>query len=189
MIWQISLIILIFLLIIPIPIKFNILFNILKLSGEIQVDIFKFINYKIKVKFKGQYVYVTKKNKTYREKLSAKNFNVAFVLQMIKQLYFRLVLDRLIFISENGYYNDAMVTALSTGVVDVVTKCVYAKILHNKKSAHILINNEAKYNKDCLNFKIEGKISISIFDILYSIINSLWRLKGEKYETANFKAE
>ena len=189
MIWQILVIILIFILIIPIPIKFKVLFNILRLSGEVQVNVFRFMNYKIKVKFKGQYVYVTKKNKTYREKLSSKNFNVAFVLQMIRQLYFRLVLDRLIFVSENGYYNDAMITAVSTGVIDVISKCVYAKILHNKKSAHILINNEAKYNQDCLNFKIEGKVNISIFDIFYSVINSLWSLKGEKYETTDSKAK
>ncbi len=189
MIWQILLIFIILLLIIPIPIKFKVLFNILRLSGEIQINIFKFINYKIKVKFRGQYVYITKNNKTYREKLSAKNFNIAFVVQTVRQLYFRLILDRLIFVSENGYYNDAMVTAVGTGVVDVITKCIYAKILHNKKSAHILINNEAKYNKDCLNFKIEGKVNISIFDVIYSIINSLWCLKGAKYEATDSKAK
>ena len=61
--------------------------------------------------------------------------------------------------------------------------------MHNKKSAHILINNEAKYNQDCLNFKIEGKVNISIFDVLYSIVNSLWSLKGAEYETTEYKAK
>lgn len=189
MIWQILLIFIILLLIISIPIKFKVVFNVLKLSGEIKINVFKLINYKIKVKFKGQYVYVTKNTKTYREKLSAKNFNIAFALETIKQLYFRLILDRLIFVSESGYYNDAMITAIGTGVIDVVSKSIYTKILHNKKSAHILIDNEPKYNQDCLNFKIEGRVNISIFDVLYSIVNSLLNLKGEKYETRNSKAK
>ena len=52
MIWQIVLLFIIFILIIPIPIKFKILFNILKLSGEIQVNIFKFIYYMIRILFR-----------------------------------------------------------------------------------------------------------------------------------------
>lgn len=185
MIWQIILLIIIFLVIIPIPIKFKLNFNILKLSGEFQLRFINFINYKIRVRFRGQYVYITRNEKARREKLTSSNFNVMFVMQLVRQLYFRIVLNSLHFVSDVGYYNDAFVTAVGTGVVDIVSKSLYAKILHNKKSAHIFIFNEAKYNRDCLNLKIEGNLSISIFDIIYSIINSLWSIKGEKYETRN----
>ena len=189
MIWQIVLLIIIFLLIIPIPIKVDVKFNILRLSGNVEIALFKFIKNKLHVRFRGQYIYVTTNNKTRREKLTSKNFNVAFVFQMIRQLYFRLILNSLIFVSEGGYYNDAMITAIGSGVIDIVSKCIYSRILHNKKSAHIFIQNEAKYNQDCLNFKIEARINISIFEVLYSIINSLWCLKGEKYEARSSQTE
>jgi len=189
MIWQIVLLFIIFLLIIPIPIKVDVKFNVLRFSGDLEIAIFKIIKNKFHVRFRGQYVYITKNDKTRREKITSKNFNIAFVMQMVRQLYFRMILKHLSFVSVGGYYNDAMVTALGCGVIDIISKCLYAKILHNKKSAHIFIQNEGKYNHDCLNFKIEAKISISIFDILYSVINSLWYLKGEKYEARNSQAE
>lgn len=189
MIWQIILLIIIFLLIIPIPVKFKLIFNILRLSGELQINIIKFINYKVRVRFRGAYIYITSNKKTRREKFTSKNFNIAFVIQLIRQLYFRVVLQSLNFISDVGYYNDAMVTAVGSGLLDIISKCVYAKILHNKKSAHIFILNEAKYNRDCLNVKIEGQIKISLFDVIYSLINTLWSLKGEKYEARNSQVE
>ena len=185
MIWQIVLLIIIFLLIIPIPIKINLSFNILRLSGEMSLRILKLINYKIRVRFRGAYVYVTCNGKTRREKLTSKNYNVAFVMQLIRQLYFRVILTTLKFVSEEGYYNDAMITAIGSGLIDIVSKCAKGRILHNKKSAHIFIQNEAKYNQDCLNMKLECEVKISIFDILYSIVNSYLSVKGDNYEKSN----
>lgn len=185
MIWQIILLSIIFLLIIPIPIKFKLVFNVLRLSGAVQIKLFKFINFKLRVRFRGAYVYITRNNKTRREKLSSKNYNVAFVMQLVRQLYFRLILTNLSFASDVGYYNDAMVTAMSSSILDIISKCIYSRILHNKKSAHIFIQNDTKYNQDCFNVKIDGNIKISLFDVLYSLINTLWSLKGEKYETRN----
>ncbi len=189
MIWQIILLIIVFLLIIPIPIKFKVIFNILRLSGAVEIAICKFINFKIRVRFRGAYVYITKNNKTRREKLTAKNFNIAFVVQFVRQLYFRTILDDLKFVGDVGYYNDAMVTAMASSLIDITSKCLGARILHNKKSAHIFISNDTKYNQDCLNLKIEGKMNISIFDIIYSVINTLWSLRGDKYERTNSNIE
>ena len=171
MIWQIILLIVIFLLIIPIPIKIKTSFNVLRLSGEAFIGLLKIFKYKVRVRFRGAYVFVTTSKGTRREKLTAKNFNVAFVVQMVRQVYFRLILTSLKFVSEEGYYNDAMLTAVGCGVIDIVSKCASSRILHNKKSAHILIQNDAKYNQDCLNLKLECQIKISLFDILYSLLN------------------
>ena len=184
MIWQLILLIIIFLLIIPIPIKFRLNFNILRLSGEVFIKVF-FIKYKVRVRFRGGYVYIIKNSKARREKLSSKNYNVVFITQFARQLYFRLILQSLRFVSEEGYYNNAMITAIGSSVIDIISKCLYARILHNKKSAHIFIQNEAKYNQDCLNIKVESEIRISLFDLIYSLVNSYFILKGEKYERAN----
>lgn len=187
--WQIIFLIIIFLLIIPIPIKIKVDFNILNLSGGAELRILKFLSFKMRLRFRGSYVYITSKGKTRREKLTSKNFNIMFVIQLFRQIYFRLILNSLKFSGEVGYYNDAMITALGESLVDIVAKCVYAKILHNKKSAHIFILNEAKYNQDCLRMKIEAEIKVTIFDLIYSFINSLWSVKGEKYETRSSKNE
>lgn len=189
MIWQIILLIVIFLLIIPIPIKVKLSFNILRLSGEVFVRVLKIFKIKVRVRFRGSYVYVSSKKKTKREKLTSKNYNVVFLMQFIRQLYFRIIFTQLEFMCEVGYYNDALTTALGSGVVDIVSKGLSARILHNKKSAHIFINNEAKYNQDCLNMKLECQVKISLFDVIYTIVNTLWSIKGEQYERNSTRVE
>ena len=134
-------------------------------------------------------MYITRKNKTSREKLTANNYNVAYVVQLVRQLYFRLELDFFSVLSQEGYYNDAMITALAGGTIGIINQCIKARILHNKKSAHIFVKNEAKYNQDCLNLKLECRAKISVFDILYSTINSLWSIKGDNYEKSNSTIE
>lgn len=182
MIWQIILLIIIFLIIIPIPIKVKLKFNVLRLSGKAEVRIFKIFNYKIGVRFRGQYVFITTRKGTKREKLSAKNFNIAFVVQYIRQIYFRIIIKSLNVGSEEGYANSAMATALMCSITDVLFKCISARIIHNKKYAHIFVSSDTKYNEDCLRMKLESQCYISIFDAVYSLINSYVSLKGEEYE-------
>ena len=186
---KIIVLVLIVVLIVPIPIKVQVSFNVLKISGEVVIKLFKFFEYKVRVRFRGKYIYVTHKSKTKREKFTSKNFNVALMIEMIKNIYFRLVLTKLYFSSEAGYYNNAMTTAVGSSVIDIISKDVCCRILNNKKSAHIFVGNEPKYNEDCLNFKIEGDVKISIFDILYSFVNSLLSLKGVKYERNQTECE
>ena len=61
--------------------------------------------------------------------------------------------------------------------------------MHNKKSAHIFVLNEAKYNQDCLRAELEGQVSISLFDVIYSFISSVLSLKGDKYERTKAEYE
>ena len=182
MIWKIILLIIIFLLIILIPIKIKINFNILKLSGACELQIFKIIKFKVRVRIRGRYVYITKRGKTRREKLSAKNYNIALILKLINETYFRTELHYLNLTSEIGYCNNAMISAIGCAAVGIVSKCTKARIMHNKKSAHIFVINEPKYNQDCLNITLESKIKISLFDIMFSLVSSLLSLKGDNYE-------
>lgn len=189
MIIQIIILLILFLLIVPIPIGVELQFQVLKLSGEIKISVLKIFKIRRRVKFRGQYVYITNKKGTRREKLTSKNYNVAFILQFVRQTYFRILLRSLSFSSSIGYFNNSMVTALATSQVDIISKSLLAKIAHNKKSSHIFVNNEAKYNQDCFNVKLQSKISISIFDMIYTLINTLISLKGETYEAGTKQYE
>ncbi len=182
MIWKIIVILIIFLLIILIPIKIKVDFNILKLSGAWEVHICKIIKFRVRVRIRGRYIYITKNGKTRREKLSSKNYSVALILKLINETYFRTELNQLTIKSEIGYCNNAMVSAIGCSVVDIITKCSKARIAHNKKAAHIFVLNEPKYNGDYLNIKLESDIKISIFDIVYSLTSTLLSLKGDNYE-------
>lgn len=189
MFWKLFVLILVVVIIVPIPIKVSVSFNILKLSGEVSIKLIKFLGYKIRVRFRGKYIYITHKSKTRREKFTNKNFNLALLMEVIKNVYLRLVLTKIYFASQTGYYNNAMVTAITSSLIDIVSKDVCCRILNNKKSAHIFVGNEPKYNEDCFSVKIEGDVKISIFDFLYSFINSLLSLKGVRYERSKAEYE
>lgn len=169
---------LLFLIIFPFLIEFDIRFNILRLKGSLTIKILNKYVIDFKIRIKHGYVYINHKNKERKEKISDKNVNVMFILNFIKQLYFREQFLNLEIHSNFGYMYDAMLTAVISGTIDVITKSMIGKIKNNKKSTHILIDVKPKYNEDILNIRVQNTVRISIFDILYALILTkfyVWR--------------
>ncbi|MCQ2555822.1 MAG: hypothetical protein MJ149_00625 [Clostridia bacterium] len=144
--------------------------NVLKLKAVVHLIFLNKIVVEYKVRIKNGYVYINHKNKQRKEKLSAKNVNIIFFLNLIKEMYFRQQLLTLGLTSNFGYIFDANVTAVGCGYIDVVSKCVFSKIKNNKKSAHIFVLVEPKYNEDICNLKVVNESRMSIFDALYAIV-------------------
>ncbi|MBQ8615618.1 MAG: hypothetical protein IJ415_03530 [Clostridia bacterium] len=65
---------------------------------------------------------------------------------------------------------DSMVTATTCGYIDVLSKCVLAKVKNNKKSAHIFVDVNPKYNEDIFNIRLIYEMRMSVVDILYTLI-------------------
>ena len=182
MYWYLFFVVLILMLTFPVKTKAVFKANVLNLSSQVFVEVLGISFIKLKVKIRGNYVYVTKKKFTYKEKLTPSNVDVIFLFNFLKLLYFRLHLLELTQESEIGYSNNAMATSLGVAGIDIVSKGILTRVKNNKKSSHIFIDNYAKYNEDCLNFKLELSLCINIFDIVYSFISSKFKSKGEKYE-------
>lgn len=182
MYWYLFFVLLIIILTFPVQTKVVLKANVLNLSAQLFISILGVNLVKLKIKFKGNYVYITKGKYTYKEKLTPSNIDVVFAVNFVKLLYFRLQLLELTEESEIGYQNNAMTTSLGVASVDIITKGILARIKNNKKSSHIFIDNYAKYNQDCLNFKLESSICINILDIIYSWVSSKIKSKGVKYE-------
>lgn len=179
----------VFILFITLPIKYKVVakINFLNLSGEIFISILNINIVKLKIKIKKNFIYITKKGVTYKQKLTPSNIDIVFVIKLINEFYFRIKLIEIIQTAEIGVKNSAYVSAMSLISFDLITKGILAKIKNNKKSSHILIKNSAKYNDDCLRCGLETIFCVNILDILYSIISSRLKSKGVKYETS--KAE
>ena len=174
----------VFIFVVTIPLKFHtwFKFNILNMSGEIYVTIMGIKIIKLKVKIKNNYIYITKKGITYKEKLTPSNIDVVFVLNLINALYFRCRLYSMAQTSEIGYVNNALTTALFTASTDILFKTIFGIIKNNKKSSHIFILNSAKYNEDCLILNLELNFSLNILDALYCLITTKIKSKGERFE-------
>ena len=182
MYWYLFFVLFVMALTLPIKTKIVAKSNILNLSSQLSIEVFKLKILKLKIKFRGNYVYVTKGKYTYKEKLTPSNINVVFAINFIKLIYFRLQLLELIEESEIGYMNNALGTSLMVAGTDIITKGILSRIKNNKKSSHIFIDNYAKYDQDCLNFKLEISSCINLLDVIYSFVSSKIKSKGERYE-------
>ena len=159
----------------PFLIKFEIKCNVLKLKGGISVKFFNKIKLEFKFRVKNGYIYIYFNNKERKEKIDKKNININFVLNLINQLYFRHQLLNCNLISNFGFVLDSMKTATTCGFIDVMSKCVLAKVKNNKKSAHIFVEVNPKYNEDIFNLKLNYEMRMSAVDIIYTLVFTIIR--------------
>ena len=114
------------------------------------------------------------------EKLTNKNINLRFILELVKQTYFRQQIEKLSIVSNFGYCLNSCATAVTAGAIQASTKCVLSKIKNNKKSAHIFVEVNPKYNEDIFNYKINASIRMSGFDIIYALVYSIINIVKDK---------
>lgn len=154
----------------PFLIKFEIKCNILRLKGQLNIIFFNKIKFDFKFRIKHGYIYIYFKNKEVKEKISNNNINIILISNLIKQLYFRHQLLNCNLTSNFGFVLDSMITATICGYIDVFSKCILSKIKNNKKSAHIFVDVNPKYNEDVFNIRVIYEMRMSVFDILYTLI-------------------
>ncbi len=153
----------------PFLIKFEVKCNIMKFKGGISIKFFNKIKLEFKFRVKNGYIYFYINNKEIKEKLDNKNKNIAFILNLINQLYFRHQLLNCNLISNFGFSPDSMITATTCGLIEVFSKCVFSKVKNNKKSAHIFVDINPKYNEDIFNIRLNYEMRMSAVDIIYTL--------------------
>lgn len=172
MIWYLFFVLFLIIISTPIPLKFELSFDILHLKGEIKIKLINFNVLKTKVYVKNGYIFIQGKKHTRKEKLSIQNPNLQFFTQLIKSLYFRQQLVYLKVLSNLGYCNDAFITAMMASFNDILAKCLLAKIKNNKKSAHIFIETLPNYNEDKLYYYFESAMTMSLFDLIFAFLGA-----------------
>ena len=158
------------LVVFPFLVQFDIRFNILRLKGVVIIKLFNKIKFEVKIRIKHGYVYINHKNRERKEKLTDKNINIMFFLNLLNQIYFREQFLEFNVFSNFGYINNSCTTAVGCGLIDVLFKTFMGKLKNNKKTAHIFVAVEPKYNEDIFNMRVNNIIRISIFDIAYAFI-------------------
>jgi hypothetical protein len=67
-----------------------------------------------------------------------------------------------------------MITANICGYLDVLSKSFLGKLKNNKKSAHIFVDVNPKYNEDVFNVRLNTATRISVFDLIYSFFYTVF---------------
>ena len=105
-----------------------------------------------------------------RKKLIGRILTLFYISNLIKQLYFRHQLLNCNLTSNFGFVLDSMITASVCGFIDVLSKCTLSKVKNNKKSAHIFVEVNPKYNEDIFNLRLNYEMRMSAVDIIYTLV-------------------
>jgi len=172
----------------PIVVSLRLEFNMLALKGILKVRIFKFKIIDISVRVKHGNIYFTTKKHTIKLKITKQNFPVLFLFESSKLIFFRTNMQSLGASNEIGYLNSAFTNAILVATVDLITKSFFAKIKNHKKSTHIFVETTAQYQKDIFKSILSTKFCISLFDLIYSLLNAVLNLKGRVYGKQKYKS-
>ena len=152
---------------------FEVKINVLRLKGVITLKVF-FFKINIKYRIKNGYIYLYfNNNKEKKERISNKNLNLKLIFELIKQSYFRQQIENLKITSNFGFVLNSCTTAVGCGYIQVLTKCFLGRVKNNKKSAHIFVEVNPKYNEDIFNFKVQTSMRMSGFDAIYAFIYAI----------------
>lgn len=173
----------IFLILIPITINIKLNYDILKNKGvaSVHLGFIRIILLVFKIKNKTL-VLKTKKHRKEIE-LNFTDSQMRFYEQFTKQIEQKVRIKRFNISGKLGV-SSADKTAILTGALNILSSS-FLSILKTKKpyAENLYANFFPAYNKSIFKLYGGGKISISIFDIIYSLLLSAVIIKrSEKYE-------
>lgn len=155
-------------------IKLKIFFNVKKNRGKLQL---KFIGIKIfdyDICFKYKCLKLTAKNgksKYFPFELNKQTFeNYAnFQSLIFRKIYFKTISIYFNF----GVENDAFLSAMVCGYVDVFSKIFYSIFNSKKSEVKLKLKVYPSFSTNVIKIGFKVKISLSIYDLLWSLLETL----------------
>jgi len=175
------------LLIIPINIKSELSYNLLKNKGQINFYFMKFKLLSLTLRFKRKYLLLTtKKGKSILVPFDMKSGGSDIEYVDLSLILFNKTTINTLKISVNvGVHDDPFKTALIYGFLKIVNATILS-VLKTKKLATIVSNKIIPvYKKDSGTIYISSSLFISLFDYIWGFV--MYKLKiikvGKRYET------
>ena len=177
-------IIVFFLLLLAIPIftKGYFCYDALNNLGVITIYVFfiKILCYKFKLTKNELVLFTQKKKKQVEFKVSKKQ--IRFLKQFTVQMQNKVAINNIAFNSRLGI-NDAMNTALLSGLFNIVCNSIMGILTTKKGKINYSITNYQNFNGMSLVVSVQLSFFIALIDILYAIIMSFLIIKrSDKYE-------
>ena len=168
-------------LVIPLNIKIKLCFN--AQNEMVYVSIFlwklKLVLFKIFSKDKSIIVTTKKHKKEIEFSLSIKQ--IYFVEQLTNNLKSKTQIKKICIYGKVGLV-DAYKTAMACSTLITFIEIIFCYIKNKKPTCSMENNISPCFNKDIMLFSLYASFSITLFDLLYSIVISLFSLRSKKYE-------
>ena len=157
-------------LFLPIKLEGKASFNVLDMTGAVGVFLYgkKVEQERFKVT-KGKVI--TLIDEAGEEKEFDKD-KMIFTKMLVGEIKDKTRLQEL-FVVYNLGLNDSFTTAMVAGYINVIFYTIFSSIKNYKPTASLGVCENIAYNKEVCVFSLTLKISISLFDVVYSLLHSL----------------
>lgn len=164
--------IIIFLLFLPIVLEVRISYNILSNTGVISLFLFKknIIHYIFEIN--GNTIALKSEDKTIEKKIELNSPELEFYKYFVSEVKEKLRL-RFIEINYNIGVDDAFLTSMVCGYINLICNILFSYIKNQKPTASVKLYDTPSFNKKEGVVSVKMNLSISLFDLVYSLLLSV----------------
>ena len=180
MVLKIIFAILIFILFFPLRINFLFYINLLKNRGALAVQIWGFSIMQDKFKISdGQVTTRNRRNKEKKIDLSKEDKSVIFLNAFVQAVIKKIILNDTYVGVDIGKKDDAMATAVLSGLSLVIIDMLFAQVFTRKAGSTHAVDSEPLFTTNKLSLCMQSTMYITVFDILFSAFRAYWILKRQ----------
>ena len=178
--------VLLVLLFLPIKLEGRVSFNILEMKGAVGVFLYRFQVEKQRFKLsKGQILALSEDESQESEFDEEKMLFAKMLLNEIKD---KTRLKELFVIYHFGIGN-AYQSAMIAGYINTLLYCLFAAIKNYKPTASLGVSDNIAFNSTVAQFALTIKISISLYDVVYSLLRSVILTKKQANKKRGVQGE
>lgn len=172
---------LIILFILPVVFQVKATFNLSSKSGVLAIFVFKIKVIYYMYEIKGKTIILKNQKETKETEISLDNNDLLFVEFLLGQIKDKTRLKQL-YVFYNLGAGDAYLTAMLGGLLNIAVLTFFTSLKSKKPTASLGIYDTISYNKTLFEIAIKTKVSISFFEVAYSLFNSViltWKAKAK----------
>lgn len=175
---------LILLLMVPIFLEVKVSFNAIDNRGTFCIRVFKINLQYFFFEIDGNQIKIKNKEAVDEKELSFDSPEVALYEQFAAEIKDKTRL-RFLEVNYNIGLDDAFLTSMVCGMIDVAALIFFTAIKNKKPTASLAIYDTVSFNKKEAEVAVDLSVSISLFDVVYSFVLSVILSKKKARQLAN----
>lgn len=176
--------VIIILLVMPIFLEVRLSFNLLDKSGVFCIYLFRKKLQYFKFEIEGREIKLKDEEETKEKQIDFDSPEIALYEEFSTQIKDKTRL-RFIEVFYNVGLNDAFLTSMVCGVINIAALIFFTSLKNKKPTASLQLYNTSSFNKKVANLATVINLSISLFDVVYSFIISVILSKKKMKEMKN----
>lgn len=179
---------LIVLFFVPIKLEGRASFNVLEMSGAFGVFLYKFKLTHQQIWFENKKLYTRKADEIESKQLDFSSQEMIFFQNLFHEIKDKTRLKEVSFFYNLGV-GDAFQSAMLGGYINALLYVFFGVIKNAKPTASLGVYDTISYNREVCQFAVKAIMSISLFDVVYSLFRSVILTKRNSNKNKEIKEQ